>query len=125
MINSKEDFDNATTQEQGSFKSILASTINNWAWESGEWVLKQSDRDITPYGFALSDFHDAPIPTMPSYNPDEKEKQAQDEARIAELKTLLSESDYKTLPDYDKTDEAILVQRQAWRDEIRTLEVTV
>jgi hypothetical protein len=44
------------------------------------------------------------------------------EGRIAELKTLLTESDYKVLPDYDKPDEAIVAQRQEWRDEIRALE---
>jgi hypothetical protein len=44
------------------------------------------------------------------------------EARIAELKALLTDSDYKVLPDYDKPDEAIVAQRQAWREEIRTLE---
>jgi hypothetical protein len=44
------------------------------------------------------------------------------EARIAELKALLAASDYKVLPDYDKPDEAIVAQRQAWRDEIRELE---
>jgi hypothetical protein len=42
--------------------------------------------------------------------------------RIAELKALLSDSDYKVLPDYDKPDEDIVSQRQAWRLEIRTLE---
>ena len=42
--------------------------------------------------------------------------------RIAELKQLLTNSDYKVLPDYDKTDSTITAQRQAWRDEIRTLE---
>ena len=42
--------------------------------------------------------------------------------RIAELKTLLTNSDYKVLPDYDKDSEAIKAQRQAWREEIRTLE---
>jgi len=46
-------------------------------------------------------------------------------ARIAELKNLLDESDYKVLPDYDKTDEAIIADRQAWRDEIRQLEATL
>lgn len=45
-----------------------------------------------------------------------------DAKRIAELKQLLADSDYKVLPDYDKTDEAITAQRQAWRVEIRTLE---
>jgi hypothetical protein len=44
--------------------------------------------------------------------------------RIAELKALLTDSDYKVLPDYDKDSEAIKAQRQAWRDEIRTLEGT-
>jgi hypothetical protein len=42
--------------------------------------------------------------------------------RIAELKALLNNSDYKVLPDYDKPDENIVSQRQAWRLEIRTLE---
>jgi hypothetical protein len=47
--------------------------------------------------------------------------QVEREARIAELKTLLAKSDYKVLPDYDNPDEAIVAQRQAWRDEIRSL----
>ena len=42
--------------------------------------------------------------------------------RIAELKQLLLNSDYKVLPDYDKPSEEIKAQRQAWREEIRTLE---
>jgi len=51
-------------------------------------------------------------------------KQQQDEAkaRIAELKQMLLDSDYKVLPDYDKPDESIIADRQAWRDEIRELE---
>jgi hypothetical protein len=47
------------------------------------------------------------------------------EQRIAELKQLLLDSDYKVLPDYDKTDESIIADRQAWRDEIRELEKTL
>jgi hypothetical protein len=42
--------------------------------------------------------------------------------RIAELKALLNNSDYKVLPDYDKPDEDIVSQRQAWREEVRQLE---
>ena len=42
--------------------------------------------------------------------------------RVKELKQLLADSDYKVLPDYDKDSEAIKAQRQAWREEIRTLE---
>lgn len=43
------------------------------------------------------------------------------EIRINELKQLLKESDYKVLPDYDKPSESIRLQRQAWRDSIRSL----
>ena len=42
-------------------------------------------------------------------------------ARIEELKSLLSASDYKALSDYDKPDPAIIEQRQAWREELRSL----
>jgi hypothetical protein len=49
---------------------------------------------------------------------DEKARQE----RIEELKQLIANSDYKVLPDYDKPNEDIKMQRQAWRDEIRKLE---
>jgi hypothetical protein len=45
-----------------------------------------------------------------------------DAKRIEELRALLAASDYKVLPDYDRTDEDIIAQRQAWRDEIRALQ---
>ena len=48
--------------------------------------------------------------------------QATKEARLAELKKLLLQSDYKVLPDYDKPDEDIKIQRQTWREDIRELE---
>lgn len=47
------------------------------------------------------------------------------EQRIDELKQLLTNSDYKVLPDYDNPDEDVVAQRQAWRNEIRALEVVV
>ena len=43
-------------------------------------------------------------------------------ARVAELKRNLAETDYVTLPDYDKDKPEILADRQAWRKEIRELE---
>lgn len=48
-------------------------------------------------------------------------QQAKD-ARIAELKQLLADTDYVALSDYDKDKPDVLAQRQAWRDEIRELE---
>ena len=47
------------------------------------------------------------------------------EQRIAELKQKLRETDYVSLPDYDKDKPEILADRQAWRDEIRQLEPTL
>lgn len=43
-------------------------------------------------------------------------------ARIAALKQLLADTDYVALADYDKSKPEVLAQRQAWREEIRTLE---
>ena len=51
-----------------------------------------------------------------------KAEAAAKQARIAELKQLLAESDYVALADYDKSKPEVLAQRQAWRDEIRELE---
>jgi hypothetical protein len=47
--------------------------------------------------------------------------QARD-ARIAELKQFLRDTDYVALSDYDEDKPKVLAQRQAWRDEIRELE---
>jgi hypothetical protein len=44
------------------------------------------------------------------------------EARIAELKRLLADTDYVALSDYDQDKPEVKAQRQAWRDEIRELE---
>jgi bifunctional ADP-heptose synthase (sugar kinase/adenylyltransferase) len=48
--------------------------------------------------------------------------QAAKQERIAELKQLLRDTDYVVLSDYDKDKPDVLLQRQAWRDEIRELE---
>jgi len=45
--------------------------------------------------------------------------------RIAELKKLLSDTDYKDLPNYETKDDEVLAdvisQRRAWRTELRNL----
>ena len=43
-------------------------------------------------------------------------------ARIAELQTLLRDTDYVALSDYDKDKPEVIAQRAAWRTEIRELE---
>ena len=52
----------------------------------------------------------------------QEKAQAEAQARISELKQKLRDTDYVTLPDYDKDKPEILADRQAWRDEIRQLE---
>lgn len=55
---------------------------------------------------------------------DPAKMQAQQNAtRIAELKQLLADTDYIAMSDYDKDKPEVLTQRQAWRAEIRSLEV--
>jgi len=44
------------------------------------------------------------------------------QARIAELKAFLRDTDYVALSDYDKDKPEIITQRAAWRAEIRELE---
>lgn len=63
------------------------------------------------------------IKTKEQLEQDHAKKEA--ESRIAVLKKNLADTDYKVLPDYDKKDDLpqIEAQRQAWRDEIRALEV--
>lgn len=51
-----------------------------------------------------------------------KEKAEDDAKRVRELKRLLAASDYKVLPDYDRTGDDVIAQRQAWRDELRALQ---
>jgi hypothetical protein len=50
-----------------------------------------------------------------------KVQEIANQKRITELQKLLNDSDYKVMPDYDKPNETVKVQRQAWREEIRKL----
>ena len=51
-----------------------------------------------------------------------EKEQLEAQARIAELKRKLADTDYVALSDYDKDKTEVLANRQAWRDEIRQLE---
>lgn len=54
-------------------------------------------------------------------------KEQLNQMRIQELKLFLAKTDYKDLPSYDKRGtsewQEVMNQRQAWREEIRNLEV--
>ena len=68
-------------------------------------------------------FEDIPQPE-PEPEPEPPTEEELKQRRIAELKRNLAETDYVSLPDYDKEKPEVLADRQAWRDEIRSLEVT-
>lgn len=70
----------------------------------GAWVLSWTVRAKTPTEFAV-------------------EQATIVASRIAELKQLLASTDYVALADYDKSKPEVLAQRQAWREELRTLGV--
>jgi len=59
---------------------------------------------------------------IPEPEVEEPEEVSPNAERIGELKLLLSQSDFKVLPDYDKPNEEIIALRKAWREEIRLLE---
>ena len=71
------------------------------------------------------DANEAPVVIDPAAVAVEAERLAQvaiQQARIAELKTLLRDTDYIALSDYDKDKPEVIAQRAAWRAEIRQLE---
>ena len=55
----------------------------------------------------------------------QEKAQADAQTRITELQQKLRDTDYVTLPDYDKDKPEILADRQAWREEIRSLEAEI
>ena len=110
IINDRKDLDAAPEEVRNSFISVLAGSINKYAWDGTEWVLEQNTAEIERFGFTLADFPDAPVPDKPTYNPDERAlEQEADEAR-EQRNALLADSDWSVLPDAPVADE------QAWKD---------
>lgn len=122
IINTRKDLDNAPEDVRNSYLIRLASGINRWNWDGNDWELYQDTNTIQRFDYQLSDFPDAPIPPKPDYNPDEREAKQEALKQIANLKSMLRDTDYVSLPDYDKDKPEVLAQRADWRAEIRQLE---
>jgi hypothetical protein len=73
IINSRADLDNAPQAERDKFLAYLAGTINKYAWQDGQWLLVTDESAVARLGFTAADFPDAPVPEMPSHNPDAPE----------------------------------------------------
>lgn len=117
IINTRADLEALSKAEQDSFKQKLAAGINGWEW-SGIWVQVQNTATIKQFGFTISDFPDAPVPPMPTSNPDQQEQ----ERKAAEVEenrkaAYISESD----PLFFKAQrgEATMEDWQAKVDEIK------
>ena len=90
------------------------------------WIPFTCDPSDTGAAFDVVELYDAMSadPTTAAYVPPTQSEldATQTLFRIAELKQLLSSTDYVALADYDKSKPEVLAQRQAWREELRTLE---
>ena len=122
IINDRKDLDAMPKAEQDAYKQRLAAGINRWEWQDGDWVLTQDTATIERFGFTLADFPNAPIPPKPDYNQDERQEKQEALEQIANLKSMLRDTDYVSLPDYDKDKPEVIAQRAEWRSEIRELQ---
>lgn len=75
IINSKSDLDLAPAEVRVAFLEGLASSIYNWQWIDGQWVLTTNTTALEQFGFVVADFPDAAQPAQPDYNPDQQEAQ--------------------------------------------------
>jgi len=87
IINSRADLDALEgAPEHAAFMQRLAGTIHKWEWQGGAWVLVTDESAVARFGFAAGDFPDAPVPGMPSHNPEAVSRQevgAERDRRIA------------------------------------------
>ena len=109
IINNRQDYDSLSPTDQAAFKARLGGGIYGWRWQDGEWVQTMHTGTIERFGFGIEDFPDAPIPPMPTYNPDEKAvEDARANARMSRAKFKLAllqaglldsvEAEYSTWP---------------------------
>lgn len=120
-INTRADLDALQgTKEHDQFMQSLRGTlfVVQKDDELKKWVAVENNDTIEQFGFTRADFEPIEQPSLPEYKADNSETLQ----RIAELKDKLKGTDYVTLSDYDKDKPEILADRQAWRDEIRSLE---
>ena len=105
-----------TEYEQAKNHALSGGMIKTY---NGEMILTkkpEKQKDHKDPVWQNGDWHHEPKPEKTL-----TEEQINQE-RVDELKQKLRDTDYVALPDYDKDKPEILVDRQAWREEIRQLE---
>ena len=121
IINTKEDLNAITgTSEYEQFIATLRGSLFTVRKDevTQKWVADENNETIERFGLTRADFDPISLPELPVYKEDHSEALQE----LAELKQKLSDTDYVTLSDYDKSKPEILAQRKEWRDQIRVLE---
>ena len=121
IINTQEDLNAITgTPEYTQFLAGLRGSLFTVRKDevTQKWVADENNETIERFGLTRADFDPIALPELPVYKEDHSEALQE----LAELKQKLSDTDYVTLSDYDKSKPEILAQRKEWRDQIRVLE---
>lgn len=82
-------------------------------------ILKLFEGDVAPNGYTEYDTQNEPQEILDFLAL--QDELAQKQIRIDELNKLLAGTDYMVLPDYDKPNDEVKLQRAAWREELRNL----
>lgn len=120
------------TNNLGYFTGVVVADQD--PLDTDNWLIPAGCVEVEPpehkEGFLLLwsgsewSYEAAPEPEIEP-DPTEEEVAAQEKAdRILLLKSNLKETDYVALPDYDQDKADVIASRQAWREEIRTLETS-
>jgi hypothetical protein len=116
IINSSSDLENAPKSVRERFLRALGLTIHKYQWNGTEWERYQDTTQIERYGLSVSDFPNAPMPDLPTYDPDERQLEQEAEEVRTQRDALLSQSDWTQVPDAPVDQAAWAEYRQALRD---------
>ena len=97
IINTRKDLDAADETTRQKFLTHLAGGINRWRWNGSDWEQWQDTTTLRRFEYTVADFPDAPVPTKPDWNPDERDlgqKRAAASLSRAQFKLALLEGGY-------------------------------
>ena len=89
IINSSSDLENAPKSVRERFLRALGLTIHKYQWNGTEWERYQDTTQIERYGLSISDFPNAPMPDLPTYDPEQKELEQRESEVRDQRDTLL------------------------------------
>lgn len=110
-INSRADLEAIKgTPDYDRFLEFLAGTVNRYEWDGSQWVLVEDTSALDRFGVSVEEIGTAPVPSEPTFNPDEQALEQEAKQARAQRDRMLTESDFAVLPDAPVSD------AQAWKD---------